>query len=156
MCSCDSCWICLTCTSGKRYPECRKRSLAIHYFTEAMMMVTTATSTKVLVVNSAFMQEIKDGNPILANAMQHLHHVCSSNENISQISRQLTKVLNTLRDGTGSAIRVGRVLWVRRGKRIPIARFERDGTKHKGRTQRTLRCNHGTCRSSRRITIPWR
>jgi hypothetical protein len=61
------------------------------------MMVTTATSTKVLVVNSAFMQEIKDGNPILANAMQHLHHVCSSNENISQISRQLTKVLNTLR-----------------------------------------------------------
>lgn len=61
------------------------------------MTVTTATSTKVLVVNSAFMQEIKDGNPQLANAMQHLHHICSSNENISQISCQLTKVLNTLR-----------------------------------------------------------
>ena len=60
-------------------------------------MVTTAMSTKVLIVNSAFMQEIKDGNPMLANAMQHLHHVCSSNENISQISRQLTKALNTLR-----------------------------------------------------------
>ncbi len=61
------------------------------------MTVTTATSTKVLVVNSAFMQEIKDGNPHLANAMQRLHHICSSNENISQISCQLTKVLNTLR-----------------------------------------------------------
>ena len=61
------------------------------------MAVTTATSTKVLVVNSAFLQEIKDGNPNLADAMQHLHHLCSSNETISQISCELTKVLNTLR-----------------------------------------------------------
>jgi len=58
---------------------------------------TTATSTKMLVVNSAFMQEIKDGNPSLINAMQQLHQVCISKENNLQISRQLTKVLNTLR-----------------------------------------------------------
>ena len=61
------------------------------------MLGATATSTNVLVVNSAFMQEIKDANPNLINAMQQLHHVCSSKENILQISRQLTKVLNTLR-----------------------------------------------------------
>ena len=61
------------------------------------MMVTTATSTRTLVVNSAFMQEIKDGNPNLENAIQNLQHVCKSTENISQISRHLTRVLNTLR-----------------------------------------------------------
>ncbi|MGB0759129.1 MAG: hypothetical protein ACPGPS_06320, partial [Rubripirellula sp.] len=62
-----------------------------------MMMVTTATSTRTLVVNSAFMQEIKDGNPNLENAIRNLQHVCKSTENISQISRHLTRVLNTLR-----------------------------------------------------------
>ena len=61
------------------------------------MMVTTATSTKLLVVNSAFMQEIKDGNPSLTNAMQQMQQVCSSQENSLQVSRQLTKVLNALR-----------------------------------------------------------
>ncbi len=61
------------------------------------MMVTTATSTKLLAVNSAFMQEIKDGNPSLTNAMQQMHQVCSSKENSLQVSRQLTKVLNALR-----------------------------------------------------------
>ena len=65
-------------------------------------MVTTATSTKLLAVNSAFMQEIKDGNPSLTNAMQQMHQVCSSKESSSkenslQVSRQLTKVLNALR-----------------------------------------------------------
>ena len=60
-------------------------------------MVTTATSTKLLAVNSAFMQEIKDGNPSLTNAMQQMQQVCSSKENSLQVSRQLTKVLNALR-----------------------------------------------------------
>ena len=61
------------------------------------MVVTTATSTKLLAVNSAFMQEIKDGNPGLTNAMQQMQQVCSSKENSLQVSRQLTKVLNALR-----------------------------------------------------------
>lgn len=60
-------------------------------------MVTTATSIRTLVVNSAFMQELKDGNPNLAHAVKNLRHVCGSNEKISQVSRQLTKVLNALR-----------------------------------------------------------
>lgn len=60
-------------------------------------MVTTATSTKLLAVNSAFMQEIKDGNPNLTITMQQLHQVCNSKEDSLQVSRQLTKVLNALR-----------------------------------------------------------
>ena len=62
------------------------------------MMVTTATSTSMLVINSAFMQEIKDSNPALEGMMHRLRQVCESEDNVMQISRQLTKLLNGLRD----------------------------------------------------------
>jgi len=60
-------------------------------------MATTITSTRTLAVNSAFMQEIKDGNPNLTKAIHQLQRACSSEEDLSQLSRRLTKALNALR-----------------------------------------------------------
>ena len=45
-------------------------------------MVTTITSTRTLAVNSAFMQEIKDGNPNLTKAIHQLQRACGSEEDI--------------------------------------------------------------------------
>jgi len=61
-------------------------------------MVTTATSPRTLIVNSAFMQEIKDSNPALVDMVHQLRQICDSEDAAMQISRQLTKLLNGLRD----------------------------------------------------------
>ena len=61
-------------------------------------MSATAISTTMLVVNPAFLQEIKDSNPDLWHTVQQVRRVCLCSEEPQQISRQLTRLLDSLRD----------------------------------------------------------
>lgn len=60
-------------------------------------MVTT-TSTRTLVVNPAFLQEIKDSNPDLWHAVHELRQTCQSDCEPAQIARRLVRQLDDLRD----------------------------------------------------------
>ncbi len=61
-------------------------------------MVLTTTSTSTLVVNPAFLQEIKDSNPDLWDTVHQLRQVFDSDDEPAKISRQLTRLLDCLRD----------------------------------------------------------
>lgn len=61
-------------------------------------MVTTATSTNSLVVNPAFLQEIKDSNPDLWQAVHELRQTCESDDEPAKISRRIVRQLDDLRD----------------------------------------------------------
>jgi hypothetical protein len=62
-------------------------------------MVITSTPTNTLVVNPAFLQEIKDSNPDLWDTVHQLRQVCESDDDEpSKVSRQLTRLLDGLRD----------------------------------------------------------
>jgi hypothetical protein len=63
-----------------------------------LAMVLTTTSSKTLVVNPAFLQEIKDSNPDLWDLIHRLRQVCQCDEEPSKLSRQLTRLLDSLRD----------------------------------------------------------
>lgn len=60
-------------------------------------MVTMA-SLKTLVVNPAFLQEIKDGNPGLWHSLNQLRQICQSHDGASQVAKRLVRVLDELRD----------------------------------------------------------
>lgn len=51
-----------------------------------------------LLVNAAFLQEIKDCNPDLWHAMHSLRQTCESDASPSQLVRDLVRQLNDLRD----------------------------------------------------------
>jgi len=87
----------LTLPFSKRYLGSLIDRLDNRAFQGRLQMITTAISTT-LVVNSAFMQEIKDSNPALADIVHQLRHVCESEDDAIRVSRQLTKLLNGLRD----------------------------------------------------------
>lgn len=62
-----------------------------------MVLATPATTT--LAVNPAFLQEIKDSNPDLWDTVHRLRQVCEEDQQSPVlISRQLTRLLDTLRD----------------------------------------------------------
>lgn len=61
-----------------------------------MSVVNTATA---LVVNPAFLQEIKDSNPDLWELVRQVQSVCRSDQASIQVCRQLTRLLDELRDG---------------------------------------------------------
>ena len=62
-------------------------------------MVLTTTPTKTLVVNPAFLQEIKDSNPDLWDTVHQLRQLCEcDDQEPSNVSRQLTRLLDALRD----------------------------------------------------------
>ena len=61
-------------------------------------MVLTTTATKTLVVNPAFLQEIKDSNPDLWDTIDQLRQVCHCDDEPSKLCRQLTRLLDGLRD----------------------------------------------------------
>jgi hypothetical protein len=61
-------------------------------------MVVTSTATKTLVVNPAFLQEIKDSNPDLWETVHQLRQVCECDDEPGKVSRQLTRLLDDLRD----------------------------------------------------------
>lgn len=60
--------------------------------------VFTLTSTKTLVVNPAFLQEIKDSNPDLWHTVHQLRQICECDDEPTKVSRQLTRLLDGLRD----------------------------------------------------------
>ena len=60
--------------------------------------MVTMTSLKTLVVNPAFLQEIKDGNPGLWHSLHQLRQLCQSNEDEVQVAKRLVCVLDELRD----------------------------------------------------------
>ncbi|MFK8111787.1 MAG: hypothetical protein AB8B91_06280 [Rubripirellula sp.] len=51
-----------------------------------------------LVVNPAFLQEIKDSNPDLWHTVHQLRQACECNDEPTKVSRQLTRLLDCLRD----------------------------------------------------------
>jgi hypothetical protein len=51
-----------------------------------------------LLVNAAFLQEIKDSNPDLAHAMHALRQTCESEDPQIQVVRELVRQLDDLRD----------------------------------------------------------
>lgn len=57
-----------------------------------------AVTTNTLVVNPAFLQEIKDSNPDLWHTVHQLRQVCDCNDAPAKLSRQLTRLLDSLRD----------------------------------------------------------
>lgn len=62
-------------------------------------MVTVAPAIKTLVVNPAFLQEIKDSNPDLWHTVHQLRQVCQCDDDQpANLSRQLTRLLDDLRD----------------------------------------------------------
>lgn len=61
-------------------------------------MVATITSSQTLIVNPAFLQEIKDSNPDLWQTVQQMRQVCECDDEPAQVSRQLTRLLDDLRD----------------------------------------------------------
>lgn len=61
-------------------------------------MAVSHVTTKTLVVNPAFLQEIKDSNPDLWHTVHQLRQVCDSDDEPANVSRQLTRLLDTLRD----------------------------------------------------------
>ncbi len=61
-------------------------------------MAVTHVSTKTLVVNPAFLQEIKDSNPDLWHTVHQLRQVCDGDDEPAKLSRQLTRLLDSLRD----------------------------------------------------------
>ena len=60
--------------------------------------MAVATLTKTLVVNPAFLQEIKDSNPDFWNLVCQLRDVSQIVDEPSQTLRQLTRLLDDLRD----------------------------------------------------------
>lgn len=61
-------------------------------------MSMTATSTRTLVVNPAFLQEIKDSNPDFWHSVHELRQTCESEEDSIQVSKRLVRQLDNLRD----------------------------------------------------------
>ena len=59
------------------------------------MVVATKTT---LVINAAFLQEIKDSNPDLYKTIDELRHVCVSEDGPTIQCRSLTRLLDQLRD----------------------------------------------------------
>jgi hypothetical protein len=60
--------------------------------------MVTMTSKKTLVVNTAFLQEIKDSNPGLWHSLRQLRQLCQSGEDPIQTARRLVRVLDELRE----------------------------------------------------------
>jgi hypothetical protein len=58
----------------------------------------TTTLTKTLIVNPAFLQEIKDSNPDLWQTVHHLRQVCQCHDEPAVVARQLARLLDALRD----------------------------------------------------------
>lgn len=61
-------------------------------------MVATTTLTRVLVVNPAFLQEIKDSNPDLWDTVHQLRQTCECDDEPSQVAKRLVNQLDVLRD----------------------------------------------------------
>ncbi len=61
-------------------------------------MMVTMTALKTLVVNSAFLQEIKDGNPELWQAVHELRQLCEATEDAGWIAKRLVRLLDEMRD----------------------------------------------------------
>lgn len=61
-------------------------------------MTTLSANSATLLVNPAFLQEIKDSNPDLWDTVHQLRQTCESDEDPSMLSRQLTRQLDCLRD----------------------------------------------------------
>lgn len=61
-------------------------------------MVVTTTPTTVLVLNPAFLQEIKDSNPDLWHTQHQLRQICWSEDEPKQVIRHLVQVLDEFRD----------------------------------------------------------
>lgn len=61
-------------------------------------MVVTATAAKTLVVNAAFLQEIKDSNPDLWHAVHELRQTCHSDDEPVKVARRIVRQLDELRD----------------------------------------------------------
>lgn len=61
-------------------------------------MTTVLAHSTTLVVNPAFLQEIKDSNPDLWQAVHQLRQVCECDEEPVKVCRQLTRLLDGLRD----------------------------------------------------------
>jgi hypothetical protein len=60
--------------------------------------MSVATLTKTLVVNPAFLQEIKDSNPDVWNSVSQLQEISQVVDEPTRILRQLTRLLDDLRD----------------------------------------------------------
>jgi len=60
--------------------------------------MAVATPTKTLVVNPAFLQEIKDSNPDLWNLIRQLEGIIQILDEPAAILRRLTRLLDDLRD----------------------------------------------------------
>ncbi len=61
-------------------------------------MFASNTLTKTLVVNPAFLQEIKDSNPDLWHTVHRLRQVCDCHDEPSKAARELARLLDDLRD----------------------------------------------------------
>ena len=61
-------------------------------------MVVASIPTATLVVNPAFLQEIKDSNPDLNHTLDELRQVLRCDQAPAQICRRLARVLDDLRD----------------------------------------------------------
>lgn len=61
-------------------------------------MVASSVASKTLAVNPAFLQEIKDSNPDLWDAIHRLRQICECEQSPAQTARGLARTLDALRD----------------------------------------------------------
>ncbi len=61
-------------------------------------MVTASSPTATLMVNPAFLQEIKDSNPELTHTLEELRQLLNVDDVPGQVCRRLTRLLDDLRD----------------------------------------------------------
>ena len=66
--------------------------------TTACTATRTLPEKRNLLVNSAFLQEIKDSNPDLWHSMHQLRQICDSDEAPTPLVRRLVRLLDDLRD----------------------------------------------------------
>ncbi|GAA5506078.1 hypothetical protein [Novipirellula caenicola] len=64
----------------------------------ATVVSTVSSAKKTLVVNSAFLQEIKESHPEFWHTLHHVRQICEDVEQPSHVTRDLVRLLNELRD----------------------------------------------------------
>ncbi|WP_372721575.1 hypothetical protein [Novipirellula sp.] len=64
----------------------------------ATVVSTVRAAKKTLVVNSAFLQEIKESHPEFWHTLHHVRQVCEDMDEPSHVTRTLVRLLNDLRD----------------------------------------------------------
>jgi hypothetical protein len=87
----------LTTRSKSRYLAVWLAPTSLLLFITEVVMASVLVNSTTVVVNPAFLQEIKDSNPDLWQTVHQLRQACECDEEPVKVCRQLTRLLDNLR-----------------------------------------------------------